>query len=106
MRISAFLKAMDSQLNYADKKKRLFDSLISAEECIKGTNLEQAPAETQPRHLHRSEAPKDVSKRYFGKESIFKRPAAPISKCLKPRQAPDYTVSDSIDALRCVQANQ
>lgn len=77
--------------NYADKKKMLFDSLISAEECIKGTSLEQKPVE-EHRPSHRSNDNKAVVRRFHGKESIFKRPAAPIAKCLKPRQSPDFKV--------------
>lgn len=82
---------MDSNLNYADKKKRLFESLISAENCIIGTNLEQKPIQSQ-RQLSRTDDTKIVGKRFQGKESIFKRPLAPITKCLKPRRSPDYQV--------------
>lgn len=82
---------MDSEANYIDKKKKLFDSLISAEECIKGTALEQIPMiQTIDRQ---SDDSRSVSRRFHGRESIFKRPAAPISKCLRPRQSPDYQVS-------------
>jgi len=79
--------------NYADKKKMLFDSLISAEECIKGTSLEQKPVEEHQSTTHLSNDNKAVVRRFHGRESIFKRPAAPISKCLKPRQSPDYKIN-------------
>lgn len=95
---------MESQSNYADKKKLLFDSLLTAEKCIMGTNLEQRPmSQTVGR---RSDDSKTMGRRFSGRESIFKRPAAPISKCLKPRQTPDYQVCESfIWCLRQILKN-
>lgn len=86
---------MDSQPNYQNKQKLLFDSLLNAEKSVSGTTLEQ-------RHVRDVEMSdrgpsKVTSKRFRGKESIFKRPAAPINKCLKPRRAPDFQVSSSVD---------
>lgn len=80
---------MVSPLNFEDKKKMLFDCLTTAEESIKGTSLEQKKT-SRSEHLKRNQ-PKEV-KRFQGKESIFKRPAAPIDKCLRPRRVPDYQV--------------
>lgn len=77
--------------NYVDKKKLLFDSLISAEECVKGTGLEQKPIE-EYKDSYRTNDKKSVVRRFNGRESIFKRPAAPISQCLKPKKSPDFKV--------------
>lgn len=82
---------------FEDKRKALFDSLISAEVCIVGTSLEQR--QTSPPNKERKQEPKDVGRRFQGKESIFKRPAAPISKCLKPRRAPDHQVYSAISDI-------
>lgn len=82
---------MVSPLNFEDKKKLLFDCLTSAEQSIKGTNLEQKD-EFCADALERNQS-KEVSRRFQGKESIFKRPQAPIGKCLRPRRTPDYQVS-------------
>lgn len=68
----------------------LFDCLLTAEKSIIGTSLEQK--ESVKGHLPQRTGPKVVSRRFQGRESIFKRPAAPIGKCLKPRRAPDYQV--------------
>lgn len=76
--------------NYEDKKKQLFDCLSSAEKCIQGTSLEQSQfARDEPSS---EEYQPVIKKRFHGKESIFKRPEAPISKCLLPRRVPDYQV--------------
>lgn len=86
-----------SQSSYEDKKKMLFDSLSTAEACIKGTSLEQT--DRPPPSLSRKSSTKSVSK-FQGKESIFKRPAVPIRKCLPPRRMPDFQVSsDTLDVL-------
>lgn len=77
--------------NFEDKKKLLFDCLTSAESCIQGTSLEQksfSRDEVKPRNN-----PPAIGRRFQGKESIFKRPEAPIGKCLRPRRVPDYQVS-------------
>lgn len=76
---------------FENKKKLLFDCLTSAEQCIKGTSLEQTKVNrNEPRSTDSS---KHISKRFHGRESIFKRPAAPIGKCLRPRHVPDYQVN-------------
>lgn len=77
--------------SFENKKKLLFDCLTSAEQCIKGTSLEQAKFNRTESRT--ADAPKHISKRFHGRESIFKRPAAPIGKCLRPRHAPDYQVN-------------
>lgn len=84
------IQKMANQSNFEDKKKVLFDCLTSAEECIKGTSLEQKQIILdEPRSRHNRSA---VGRRFHGKESIFKRPEAPLTKCLKPRHVPDYKV--------------
>lgn len=81
----------DKMSDFENKKKLLFDCLSSAEKCIEGTSLEQkqfARDEPTPRKLA-------IKKRFQGKESIFKRPQAPISKCLPSRRMPDFQVNKS-----------
>lgn len=79
--------------NYEDKKKMLFDCLSSAEKCIQGTSLDQRQfTRDEPKQRDDSKA-LIKSRRFHGKESIFKRPEAPISKCLRPRRVPDYQVT-------------
>lgn len=79
--------------NFEDKKKLLFDCLNSAEQCIKGTSLEQRQTNrNESIQMNRSHG---ISKRFHGRESIFKRPEAPISKCLRPRRVPDYQVNSN-----------
>lgn len=84
---------MDSHANFADKKKLLFESLTSAEVCIRGTSLDQT--ERAPQCPTRKSPPKTVSRKFQGKESIFKRPEAPIQRCLRPRRVPDFQVEPS-----------
>lgn len=81
---------MTSQLSFDDKKKMLFDSLTRAEQTVKGTRLEQIEDSYSDRT--RQNQSRDVSRRFQGKESIFKRPEAPIGKCLRPRRVPDHQV--------------
>lgn len=76
--------------SYEDKKRMLFDCLNSAEKCIQGTSLEQkrSSRDDPPQRNY----PQAIGRRFQGKESIFKRPEAPIGKCLRPRRVPDYQV--------------
>lgn len=82
---------MVSPLNFEDKKKMLFDCLTSAEQCIKGTSLEQKKTVLNESHSRRDR--KDVGRRFHGKESIFKKPGLPIGKCLQPRRVPDFKMN-------------
>lgn len=84
------LRIMVSPLNFEDKKKMLFDCLTTAEQCIKGTSLEQKD-QSHEEQTQRKQS-KEVSRRFQGKESIFKRPQDPIRKCLRPRRVPDFQV--------------
>lgn len=92
--IEKIIKERQPQLimsSYENKKKLLFDCLNNAEQCIKGTSLEQAKSNRN--ESVNNDGQKRIAKRFHGRESIFKRPAAPISKCLRPRHVPDYQVS-------------
>lgn len=88
-----------NKMAYEEKKKMLFDCLRTAEKSIIGTSLEQKESHTG--HLPQRNDSKVVGRRFQGRESIFKRPAAPISKCLKPRRAPDYQVCSSLIFIQC-----
>lgn len=85
-----------SALSFAEKQKMLFESLTSAAECIKGTTLEQTKEteklESRKRLSVSPHNPPVNSKKFQGKESIFKKPELSITKCLKPRRSPDYQV--------------
>lgn len=76
--------------NFEDKKKMLFECLNSAEKCIEGTSLEQKRFDRDDKTSRK--CPPAIGRRFHGKESIFKRPEAPIGKCLRPRRVPDYQV--------------
>lgn len=83
----------DEAIVFENKRKQIFDCLNVASERLIGTTLEQ---KTSPEKRHRTTLDQQDRRRevkkFHGKESIFKRPTAPIAKCLKPRQAPDYQV--------------
>lgn len=78
---------------YENKRKMLFESLNAAEKCIKGTILEQKNERPPNKYAVLGDEQALVGKKFQGKESIFKKPAMPISKCLKPRRTPDYQVT-------------
>uniref|UniRef100_A0A182PL85 U5 small nuclear ribonucleoprotein TSSC4 n=1 Tax=Anopheles epiroticus TaxID=199890 RepID=A0A182PL85_9DIPT len=80
-------------MSFEEKKNLLFSSLQSAEQSI-GTDsiLHQNANETDYSLVRISKArtkPIRVD-RYQGRESIFKRPNAPIGQCLKRSNLPDY----------------
>lgn len=84
-------------MSFEDKRKQLFDCLSSAEESIKGTSLDQTNNTTpliQKNHQSNrlNKKPPPSTRQFHGKDSIFKKPAAPIEHCLKPRRTPDYKV--------------
>lgn len=85
-----------SELSFAEKQKMLFESLTTAAECIKGTILEQ-PKDSEMHSRKRvavvSKAAAVNSKKFQGRESIFKKPELSITRCLKPRRTPDYQVN-------------
>lgn len=84
------------ELNFEDKKKRLFDCLESAEKnVLAGTHLEQkdevklSDISVNSKYSAKKAKLEVVSVRKH-KESIFKRPELPIEKCLPVRKRPDY----------------
>lgn len=90
--------------NFEDKRRMLFASLETAEkQCLKGTNLEKL-AKTNEHGTKQLAVDVDAlvmvpesdlikSRKHQGKQSIFKRPELPITKCLKSRRPnPDYSV--------------
>lgn len=78
-------------INFENKRKMIFDCLKEASEKLVGTTLEQKSSpEKRDRNTHDQQDRR--IKNFNGRESIFKRPEAPISKCLKPRRTPDYQV--------------
>lgn len=77
--------------NFENKRKMIFDCLNEASEKLVGTTLEQKSS-NETRQRTTPDQQDCRIKKFNGKESIFKRPGAPIAKCLKPRQSPDYQV--------------
>jgi Tumour suppressing sub-chromosomal transferable candidate 4 len=83
------------EIDFATKKKMLFESLESAEKSLEGTSLQQTNRDlnlTQNRQQRKRNRDDYVDK-YKHKDSLFKRPDLPINKCLRYRQKPDYEVS-------------
>ncbi len=78
-------------INFENKRKMIFDCLNEASGKLVGTTLEQ---KSSPEKRYRATLDQQDRriKKFSGKESIFKRPHAPIAKCLKPRTTPDYQV--------------
>ena len=80
-------------MEYENKKKALFDILDAEEKKLEGSCLAQRNEENSRKRQFNSKRDRDESiERYKKKESIFKRPALPINKCLSVRQRPDYEV--------------
>lgn len=83
---------------YENKKKALFECLNAAERITQGTSLEQReidhriPLESNVNKRRKIEAPGPIEK-YKNRDSLFKRPDLPITKCLKSRRTPEYEVS-------------
>ncbi|XP_061391060.1 uncharacterized protein LOC133333022 isoform X1 [Musca vetustissima] len=98
-------------LDFEAKRNALFACLDDASSELKGTSLDQTNAmknplkrsssgDTELVYRNSSKSPhKNVSsvdralKNLRGKESIFKKPELPISRCLKPRSLPDFKVN-------------
>lgn len=86
--------------DYETKKKMLFECLETAERGLQGSSLAQTTYNSdlenyrQQRHRSRDE----YIDKYKHKDSMFKRPDLPISKCLKSRRRPDFEVSFTINA--------
>ncbi|XP_011181376.1 uncharacterized protein LOC105211565 [Zeugodacus cucurbitae] len=86
------------------KRNALFACLDNASKELSGTALDQSMSASPtldlvyrrgtPSKKNRSIVSPDKSlSRMRGKESIFKKPEMPLSKCLKPRRVPDYKVN-------------
>ncbi|CAO1439913.1 unnamed protein product [Diamesa tonsa] len=86
------------QHTYENKKKALFECLNAAERITQGTSLEQRevdynsiriPLEPNVNKRRKTEVPGAIEK-YKNRDSLFKRPDLPITKCLKSRRTPEY----------------
>ncbi|XP_055608283.1 protein TSSC4 [Uranotaenia lowii] len=90
-------------MSFEDKRKALFACLDSAEKSIATDSMLHKDKRPEPstdrdrqgrkysespdrRHGHQSSS----IKKFRGRESIFKRPAAPIGKCLPSSRVPDF----------------
>ncbi|XP_055629102.1 protein TSSC4 [Toxorhynchites rutilus septentrionalis] len=89
-------------MSFEEKRKALFASLESAEKSIGSDsilhqeeiidysrNRRRTESEDSDRNDSR-ESPKKPLRKFRGRESIFKRPAAPIAKCLPMSRLPDF----------------
>lgn len=95
------MESEDSSSNvthdFNNKRQLLFESLTAAEACVKGTILEQndSSSQTARDQLNRNNISNKIVRKYSGRESIFKRPDAPISQRLRKQfnqSNPDYEV--------------
>uniref|UniRef100_A0A182IYW1 U5 small nuclear ribonucleoprotein TSSC4 n=1 Tax=Anopheles atroparvus TaxID=41427 RepID=A0A182IYW1_ANOAO len=80
-------------MSFEEKKNLLFSSLESAEQGIGSDSILHQNVNETDYSLDRTgkTRTKLISvDRYRGRESIFKRPNAPIGKCLKRKELPDY----------------
>lgn len=97
--------------DFEAKRNALFACLDNASKELSGTALDQSQSANPTLGLVyrrgiskkcRSLMSPDKSlSRMRGKESIFKKPEMPLSKCLKPRRVPDYKVKICIQAVLC-----
>lgn len=80
--------------NFSDRQKNLFDQLKRAEDTNKNriitneTPMDVTTLKNQSNKRKRSETKE--TKYLQGRESIFKRPEQPLSKCLPRRHVPDF----------------
>lgn len=80
--------------NFNDRQKNLFDQLKRAEDTNKNriitneTPMDVTTLKNQSNKRKRSETKE--TKYLQGRESIFKRPEQPLSKCLPRRHVPDF----------------
>ncbi|XP_058066366.1 U5 small nuclear ribonucleoprotein TSSC4 [Anopheles bellator] len=81
-------------MSFEQKKNLLFSSLESAEQSIGTDSILNQHGKTTDYTLDRSGRRRPTKlisvDRYRGRESIFKRPSAPIGQCLKRANLPDY----------------
>ncbi|KAJ6644312.1 Protein TSSC4 [Pseudolycoriella hygida] len=78
--------------NFENKRKMIFDCLNEASERLVGTSLEQKSSPEKRQRTTHDTQDNRITK-FSGRESIFKRPSAPIAKCLKSRHVPDYQLN-------------
>lgn len=73
----------------------LFESLESAEKNLQGSTLEQQSHDysSHPYRQQRKRNRDEFVEKYKNKDSLFKRPDLPITKCLRSRQRPEYEVN-------------
>ncbi|XP_053955508.1 uncharacterized protein LOC128861407 [Anastrepha ludens] len=90
--------------DFEAKQNALFACLDNASKELTGTALDQSQTScpsidliyrrgTGPDRNRGISSPDKSLSRMRGKESIFKKPEIPLSKCLKPRRIPDYKVN-------------
>uniref|UniRef100_A0A034VRT8 U5 small nuclear ribonucleoprotein TSSC4 n=1 Tax=Bactrocera dorsalis TaxID=27457 RepID=A0A034VRT8_BACDO len=89
--------------DFEAKRNALFACLDNASKELSGTALDQSQSANPtldlvyrrctPRKNRNLISPDKSLSRMRGKESIFKKPEMPLSKCLKPRKVPDFKVN-------------
>jgi len=86
---------MQDSVDFDAKKKALFECLESAEKKLQGSSLEQSrhdynlqPYRQQQQQRKRNR--EEIVEKYKHRDSLFKRPDLPITKCLRSRQKPEY----------------
>lgn len=82
------------QGEYETKKKKLFESLDTAEKSLQGSSLEQPHRDYSFIHNQQRKRNRDeYTEKFKRKDSLFKRPDLPIQKCLRTRRRPEFEVS-------------
>lgn len=82
------------ETSFSDRQKNLFDQLLKAEDVNKDKiTTTESPMEiisvVNNNSINKRKRP-EKTKCFRGKESIFKRPEEPLSKCLPVRRMPDF----------------
>lgn len=84
-----------NETSFSDRQRNLFDQLLKAEDVNKDkittaeTPMEETDVGNNNCRNNKRKRP-EKTKCFRGKESIFKRPEEPLSKCLPVRRLPDF----------------
>lgn len=80
----------NTHLNFTNRQKNLFEELDKAQKNVRLTHLtSETPMDTNE-FMSTNKRKRSETKHLQGRESIFKRPEEPLSKCLPLRSAPDF----------------
>jgi hypothetical protein len=88
---------MHEKKTHESKKQALFECLDEVDKSLNRVHTRESSnsswrGEYRRRNQHHN-SNEDFRSQYSKKDSIFKRPDMPISRCLPTRRLPDYEVS-------------